>query len=658
MGNISSNLQMKRRRRHREDFFTYRFLRLFFCTLLLLTAERIYSKEVPSHFEPVTSLSAVVDGACYVVGTYDNEGSFRLLGSDNYKGKLSASSPVRFSQNNTLHCTDSTFIWKFSVEKENQIILSRASGSGFVFIKDINKTDIGIDDSKSSTFIIEEAGNGCFFLRSSTERSLGIYYNGGNVYYFGNYTSFGADSDTLYIYKGTDKLSSQTSQTSIPENGSGVGILLGENLALADSGSNIVEAVSGQGLLLRNNEVALSDKYSKWMYAANADSTFCLRELSAKSSNNTEELFNVQGNTHWKWESGHIVSAANTDLYLAFNRNENSFVLSADEDSAGRALIAPLLILTADTPRVETNTTQSISLFGGWTAGELRAQCGKSYSIFDFSHCALPVSIPETEFPSKSSNALVFINAENNKGALPENWENIIVCNEDECRLTKHLQLKDKEAFHIDRPTILTEGISYVRSAHSDGKWETLFLPFTAKAPKDFTVAAVQNLDGDALCINDNVETLLAYTPYLIRYTGDESKDFVSLTLHSGSDTLLPAPTSSESFFQGTLAGLEVGNTNEGIYLLNESGDCFVLSETGSTLPSFRAFVHTAKSQAARLLISDATAIPSTTPDKRPNDRPLYSISGTRVLNIFTKEALCTLPAGIYICKGKKYIVP
>ncbi len=658
MGNISSNLQMKQKRKHREYFFTHRILRLFFCTLLLLGTERIYSKEVPSHFEPVTSLDGVTDGAYYVVGTYDNGGNFRLLGSDNHKGKLLASSPVRFSQNNTLHCTDSTLIWKFSVAEKNRIVLSKTSGSGFVFINDIDKTDVGINNSKSTTFTIEEAGDGRFFLRSSAERSLGIYYNGGNVYYFGNYTPFGADSDTLYVYKGTEKLSSQKSQTGIPENGKGIGILLGENLAYTEPGSDIVKAIPGQGLLLRNDKVARSEKYSMWTYAANADSTFKLQASPSKDLNNPSESFNVQGNTLWEWKGGHIVSATNADLFLAYDSNEEIFVLSADEDSCGRTLIAPLLLPIADAPRVETDAAQSISFFGGWTAEELQAQCVKSYSVFDFTHCTLPVSIPATEFPAKSSNSLIFVNAESHKGEFPGNWENIIVCDNDECRLTKHLQLKDKEAFHIDRPAIPAEGISYVRSAHSDGKWETIFLPFTAKAPKDFAVAAIQDLDGNAISIDNKVETLRAYTPYLIRYTGNSSKDFVSLTLHSESDTLYPSPVLSESFFRGTLSGLVVGNTDAGIYLLNESGDCFVLSETGSALPPFRAFIHTEKSQAANLLISDATAIPDAASCEHPDCSPLYSIDGTRVLSIFTKEALCTLPAGIYICKGKKYLVP
>ena len=103
----------------------------------------------------------------------------------------------------------------------------------------------------------------------------------------------------------------------------------------------------------------------------------------------------------------------------------------------------------------------------------------------------------------------------------------------------------------------------------------------------------------------------------------------------------------------GTYSEIQFDQSANSEYLLNNSGTEFVRVQSGSSLSPFRASLRT-KANAAIQISPEASNINHAKHERQNAD--VYSIDGKYIKANFNDRGLSTLPPGVYIVNGKKYI--
>jgi hypothetical protein len=252
---------------------------------------------------------------------------------------------------------------------------------------------------------------------------------------------------------------------------------------------------------------------------------------------------------------------------------------------------------------------------------------------------------------------------------------------------------RDFTAAEISYTRTFEKGFMGVRNQNN---WSTIVLPFDVQTITNTTNDQVvdwfkpgQNKDKnfwlrrfygeEGYCAYfTNAETFKAGMPYIITVPGDYKGEEYSLvgkplTFSAVDVTVKKGKTvaDAQNFdFEGSLA--ETTTKGKYVYQLDEEmgGNNFVYISTSSTVKPFRAYF-TSESEpldGAALYVAsyidvfeDTDAISDVNISTSTNHGTLsvYSISGSKVKtqnNTSVSEALQSLPRGIYIINGKKYI--
>ena len=246
------------------------------------------------------------------------------------------------------------------------------------------------------------------------------------------------------------------------------------------------------------------------------------------------------------------------------------------------------------------------------------------------------------------------------------------------------LSLTDGHDFFVPA-TITAKEINYTRTPElqSNGTncWETIALPFNvdkittegkeidffhsaSDRNKDFWVNEFSELNDDNKLVFRYAEKMDAYIPYIIAFP--ESLKNKKVVFHGTDATIAPNSKiiigSHVYNMRGTTTKLSTSNA----YVLNNPGNGFIMNSSATVEP-FRAFF-TADGTTDGLPeelsiiingadISSAISLPAATEGKTVD---IFSLSGVKVASTKVVDGHVNtnaLPKGIYVVKGKKFIV-
>ena len=141
-------------------------------------------------------------------------------------------------------------------------------------------------------------------------------------------------------------------------------------------------------------------------------------------------------------------------------------------------------------------------------------------------------------------------------------------------------ELSVEQSFKIEKG-----GLTYTRTLQ-DGNWETLALPFAATVPGGAEARELVEVNDGTLVFNAVTE-LRPHVPVIIRSVSNQS---VNVTFVSKEGEVTPLQV-MEGAFCATYQQKSISSSSECIFLLSASGKSFVLSDRGSFLRPFRAYI-------------------------------------------------------------------
>ena len=168
-----------------------------------------------------------------------------------------------------------------------------------------------------------------------------------------------------------------------------------------------------------------------------------------------------------------------------------------------------------------------------------------------------------------------------------------------------------------------------------------------AQLPLGFVGETFDGLQGADIRFTP-VQSVPANTPLIIAYTGEETAGTVPFQVSATGVTVRTATDSTTAGLAGNYLPFVVGEREGRCYLLNATGDAFVLSDAASTLAPFRAYLETtATRHTINVRHTQTTGLHS--PSLKNKTSESYRPDGRR----WPKNK----PAhGILIRDGKKYI--
>ncbi len=549
-----------------------------------------------------------------------------------------------------LRVTGNGLKWRIECNKDGSIILLTANGEKYLYNK--KDANLSLPSTGQSPWKVS-CTDGLFRMIHSNEpdkqRYLSLYYLEKNTYKFGNYTAGYAEMQDLCIYKATVTTAGIPSE----QPADGASVALCATGLIADTAGL---AVSDEGILLQNGTLAQDKSYSTWTYRQREDSCFTLIDQAGNCLDYT--LTATPGETLWRMNGGNICTTETPARRLCMSDRLKLMPVTPEETAA------TAFLRTCGTAPDSLITNGVKSLSGAWGAQQLAAVDWKGLYALDATALSLPVSFGGFATRPEASNALLYVHAEA-ASTIPADWPLTVACSETGNTLLTESRLTDKAPFVTDREIRYAAGMmSYSRAAYTDGMWETLCLPFPAEVPQGFLAERLTGLD-DGMLHFVPTDILPAYVPVILRSTassagktasyGTESTTF-SVTTTGG--TLQPGTQFSEHGFTGTFVPLSITAASEGLYLLNATGDTFVLAGEGSSLKPFRAGIRLAPSARSLQIVHGDT--PATGLSPAPAElcsTPCYTLDGRRVRIRLSPENHHSLPPGIYITGGKRIII-
>lgn len=241
--------------------------------------------------------------------------------------------------------------------------------------------------------------------------------------------------------------------------------------------------------------------------------------------------------------------------------------------------------------------------------------------------------------PNDNPNTLYILASE---ATLPEGLEESNVVRDGHAET---IRLTDARGFFS--PTAFTASSISLECTPSEGRWQTIALPFTPDGiPQGMQVLEFSSVDDNGIPVFDTTSSMQRHIPYLF-HTDDAMPHILS-----AHDTKISS-TSSVTMVAGIgeirLCGTTTGDTRNDVMVLNTDGDAFVATPGQVKIQPFRAYLsmpagidHVQLPDVGHTGIADKTAITDSDTDT------YYNLSGQRV---------STPRKGVYIKNHKKVLV-
>lgn len=607
---------------------------------------------LPATFVQITSAEEITEQEFYLIGsTYSvsignrQEEGFRLMSTTvgNNNSYLKAVKSL-WPRPQLIECEKNELVWQFKHEKDNACSIHPATdpSKSLYASKPANSTNLLLGSgSKQTLWTIRENGDGTFLLNcnEATNRYIGLNWVNESDIRFGNYTQSGATSHTVYIYKMASAPIEQPGNAVLPADNSRVALCSKEQLA--DRG---MEGIAAAPYILNNGSIAPDERFGQWTCRHKEAGTFLLETSDHLFLNH--DLKNDAAQQEWRISDGHIVSTEETPRRLVYLPAENRFSMA--EENTEKEIESPVFISVGNPP--SSTSGQGVkTLYGAWSAEHLAGIELKGIYAIDLSHISLPRNATGFSAAPSDTNLPIYI-SEADVSHYPAAW-NFVVCDN---QLLKRTVLKDKCAFLPDREIKTSEQapLVYQREIINDGNWETLCLPFDFTLPSDFQGEIFESINGQEISFQP-VRQIQAHTPVILHYNGNSTETTVPFEVESVSGAIKTEENKNGLFF-GTYLPFTVESETPGIYLLNTTGNQFVHAAKGSRLSPFRAYLQTETAPAASPYSILHLQVPANIPHQTeaPDTPVCHTTDGRRV----SPSATGTLPHGIYIINGKKYV--
>lgn len=606
------------------------------------------TESVSQRFKRVRHLQDIGSDAEYLVTIRDSIIEYKVwvhkkfaLSSTADGKKLSAVAVQECAQD-YIDTDDETLQWKLEgVDGKWQ--LTSLSNNRHLYA---DGTNLGTNAKKVTNWDLYPVGDGSFYLKNQQEdRYLATNMTNSTTCCFGCYKAGSGNGMHVELYvkshefldKGDLLLPTQDTAVVLSCRDSLYSISTEGGVASHEYGINVCT----DGLVANDGTLPLLQyKYCGDNHFALYDPVGCPLD---------ETLCHADEAYVWTAFNGYITTDESVRRYLV-KSDDGISLMTLDE--ALSADVKPVGIRLAGMPAgCNILDNGSMVLTGAWSAKRLADLDWSVIAVLDLSKISLPLH--PLDFTNRPSdvNTIVYINA-SCSSAVPQSWHFVVSCDpEGNNRLIRSAALLDKVNLSLLYPFYAENGaLTYAREMYDDGGWETLCLPFGCAVPNN--VSAVKSLsieNGKLHC--EGVDEISAGNPVLIRNTLNAGVQAnITFTNLAGWVTDV---RNTNGPLHGTYSEIQFDQAANSEYLLNNSGTEFVRVQSGSSLSPFRALLHT-KANAAIQIPPVVSSISHVEPGRQ--DADVYSIDGKCIKANFNDNGLSTLPPGVYIVNGKKYI--
>lgn len=527
------------------------------------------------NYERVDANSMLEEGSIYLIGSVANDGIMYFLSSEmegKKTNKLKAKQLSRDEQGMLVPMEDC--LWKVQSVGEKQVCL-QAVGNGLILArKNDDNTDLLLleDISDKSSWYYTQQNNGAWNLYATNQqlRQLTVDQSTNGGYSYANYSTYYIKDRPLVFYKSVKG-----------NNGENVMPIQGQTVCLASPDCTLVCAADGSAMqseegILTDGSMARMDGLRVWNVEFVDNSTFALKNDKGYLSYYLKES---SDKCEWTIDNGWLCTAEEEPRYMMFKDMEWTLVKERPESKTGAR------INTVKSEPTQHVTKQGVCyLEGGWTASQLSELSLEKISCLDLTAISLPLNARAFSQLSPTSNMLIFVREEENVVAQSV-WKWVVACGEEVNTLCdKQVEITDKERFYSDRNIRVKENqIIYQRNGLLEGKWQTFSLPFDADVNEGQLYQLTEKRIGELLF--KKVNQIVGDEGYIGMADGGGK---VVLTSKDGMIT--PFRTAS-SMLRGITEIKVIEATDESIFMLHPTEQCFKRAGIGSKLSPFRAYL-------------------------------------------------------------------
>lgn len=598
--------------------------------------DRIYDiQDIDADREYVISIrDSIKDGGKWIYKRF-------ALSAKANKKKLKATVITEVSEGH-IETSDTSLIWHFRRDEDKwQLVSSRDNRSVLS-----QGTDLCTTDKGGTKWNIIPVGDGSFYFRNDTEgRCLGTNMTSGTSCYFGCYLNDLVNGMHAEIYvESNDFVEKGT--VSLPEYDTHVVLAARDSLYTMDVDGRVV-AHQMQTKICQDGCVANDGSLPLMQYKYCENNSFALYD---PTGNPLDEKFCIADEPYvWRAYNGYIVSADSTVRYLA-KSDAGISLMTLDEALLAHAM--PIGISVAgESAASDISSDGCMTLSGAWSAERLAELDWAGVSVLDLSKMSLPLQLAAFKYRDPSVNTIIYV-AKESVATIPQHWYFTVSCgDETNFQLIRAAHIVDRADLTLLYPFYAESGtLTYSRQMSDDGGWETLCLPFDCTMPDEVSAGACLSVEnGQLQC--EAIKKVEAGNAVLVRKNADaKSSKAIVWTNASGWVTDV---INVENCLQGTYTQVQYDQSEESKYLLDNAGMNFVRVRSGSTLPPFRAELHTTSST----MHSIPPVISAIAQSHKHHLAPvMHSIDGKMMIDTMTNGNQMYCPTGVYIVAGKKFL--
>ena len=606
------------------------------------------TENVSQRFKRVRHLQDIRSGAEYLVTIRDSIIEYKVwvhkwfaLSSIADSKKLSAVTVQECAQD-YIDTDDETLQWKLvSVEGKWQLI--SLSNNRYLYA---DGTNLSTNAKKVTNWDLYPVGDGAFYLKNLLEdRCLATNMTNSTTCHFGCYKDEHLNGMRVELYVKPMPFVDKGNLL-LPTSDCSVVLNCRDSLYTIGATDQVVSYeytthICADGL------VANDGTLSFLQYKYYGDNRFALYDTEGVAL--SQDLRRTDDAYIWTEYNGYITTDDSVRRYLV-KSDDGICLMTLDE--ALQSNVSPIGISCAGLPVAsETLDNFSMTLTGAWSAKRLANLDWSRISVLDLRKISLPLQpLDFTNRPS-DANTIVYIN-ESCSSVVPQSWHFVVSCDQEgNNRLIRSATLLDKVNLSLPYPFYAERGaLTYAREMYDDGGWETLCLPFDCAVPNDVSAAKCLSIENGKLHC-EGVDEISAGNPVLIRNTLNAgTQTNITFTNLAGWVTDVK---NIDGPLQGTYSEIKFNQSANSEYLLNNSGTEFVRVQSGSSLLPFRALLHT-KANAALQIFPSVSSISHVINESQNVN--VYSIDGKCIKTNVNVKSLSTLPPGVYIVNGRKYI--
>ena len=478
------------------------------------------------------------------------------------------------------------------------------------------------------------------------DKYLGLNVSAGSDSYFSRYSLSGQTALHLRLFH-LEKGYLSNKGAEMQPDGAQVVLQSGDCLLSPDS----IGALAVQNILpfeMSDGSIANDGWLRPWSFAVLGKNRFMLQLSEAEGLD--YPLRSNGAPAPWQILDGRIATDEQPARYLVFREGQPALISEAElSDQAYQ----PISFRTMGEPAGFTYPQEGcIKLTGTWSALRLASIEWTGIHSMDLCPMIWPRNPLDFKERPTSRPTFLFVNKQA-VGHVPENWTFVVACSQNGGNsLLRGGMLPDRQPFAVATDfTISANQLYYERQCHADGGWETICLPFATEVPQGASAETLLEINGDELVFTP-VSEIPENTPALL-YVSPNRADGTTLTFSATAGSITSQP---EFFtpFKGNYQSMSLTDDDEGVFMLNATGDTFVRALAGSHLSPYRAYFKLTGDRTKRIRHTTTRITTSPTPT---TIEPTYAINGRRVSLSENKGCQRPLPPGIYITGGRKIIV-